>query len=499
MWELTAGQLGMWYHERLHAESAICNVGEYLEIRGRLDVELFEAALRRVIGRADAFHIRIHDEDERAWQEIDSSGDWSLRVIDVSPEADPRAAAQEWMRTDMLRPFDLREGPVFAQALLKISSDLFFWYQSAHQAALDGTSFHIVASQVARTYTALLPGGGPSAGDSPRPVSALLESYRSYRRSAEFDRDREFWRDVLAGFPGRRGQAAAQPPRRYTEPVSSDDVVAMKKAAWRLGTNFGGLLVAAAAIYLHRVTGAEDVVVGFQVDWRAGKRERDTPGMAVTVLPIRLAVRGTATVASLTRDVTAAIVGALPHQRYLNDAFRGMVVNVMPFDCELSFGDCAAYVHNLANGPVDDLTISAYDRPTAHGTEISYDLNPDLYGPVSGKDVARRFGRILGWLTTASTSDLVGLIDGEMASCHSHLADYDYQGPAGLAREAGRRGSTDPAGTRRVAARAVRRPPRRRRPAHPGTEQHASLGHQPRVLHPDGRVAAGDSARDDLR
>jgi hypothetical protein len=390
--ELTAGQLSL-----------------YLEIRGGLDVELFEVALRRVIARADAFHIRVHDDHERVWApEIGGSDDWSLRVIDVSPEADPRAAAREWMQTDMLRPFDLRKGPVFSQALLKIAPNLFFWHQSAHHAALDGTSFRIVAAHVARTYTALLAGEEPAA-DSPRPVSVLLESYRSYRGSVEFDRDREFWRGVLAGFPARPGQAAARPPRRYMEYVSPGGVAAMKKAAWRLGTNFGGLLVVAAAIYLHRVTGAEDIVVGFQVDWRVGKQERDTPGMAVTILPIRLSVRGPATVASLARDVTAAIVGALPHQRYRNDACYSMVVNVMPFDCDLSFGDCAAYAHNLANGPVDDLTISAYDQSADNGTEISYDLNPDLYSPVSGKDAARRFGNILGWLTAASPSDLVGL------------------------------------------------------------------------------------------
>jgi len=34
----------------LHPESSIYNAGEYLEIRGDLDVEVFEAALRRVIG-----------------------------------------------------------------------------------------------------------------------------------------------------------------------------------------------------------------------------------------------------------------------------------------------------------------------------------------------------------------------------------------------------------------------------------------------------------------
>ena len=61
------------------------------------------------------------------------------------------------------------------------------------------------------------------------------------------------------------------------EAVSPGGMVAMRQAAWRLGTSLGGLMVAAAAIYLHRVTGVADVVIGFQVNWRVGDQWRDTP------------------------------------------------------------------------------------------------------------------------------------------------------------------------------------------------------------------------------
>jgi hypothetical protein len=34
LWELADGQRGIWYHQCLHPESPIHNVGEYVEIRG---------------------------------------------------------------------------------------------------------------------------------------------------------------------------------------------------------------------------------------------------------------------------------------------------------------------------------------------------------------------------------------------------------------------------------------------------------------------------------
>jgi hypothetical protein len=71
LWELTAGQLGIWHHQRLRPESPIYNVGEYLEIHGDLNIEVFESALRHVVGEVDAFHLRFHEEGEAVRQRID--------------------------------------------------------------------------------------------------------------------------------------------------------------------------------------------------------------------------------------------------------------------------------------------------------------------------------------------------------------------------------------------------------------------------------------------
>ncbi len=124
--------------------------------------------------------------------------------------------------------------------------------------------------------------------------------------------------------------------------------------------------------------------------------------------------------------------------RLVNDAFFSMVVNVMSFDHRLSFGDCAARAHNLANGPVDDLTVSVYDR-SGSGMEISYDVNPDLYGAGAEKDIARRLRNVINWLTEASPGDWAGraeVVDAaERARILHAWNDTAAPAPAGLVPE----------------------------------------------------------------
>ncbi|MGD0558007.1 MAG: amino acid adenylation domain-containing protein, partial [Streptosporangiaceae bacterium] len=423
-WELTAGQLGVWHHQRLNPASPIYNIGEYLEIDGNLDLEIFESALRHVVGEVDAFHLHFRVDGEDVRQCIEKSDDWPLHVIDFTAEPDPRSAAETWMETDARRPFDLRNGPIFTEAVLKISSDVFFWYQIVHHIACDGFSEWLVAARVGRVYAALA-AGEPVSGGSLEPVSTLLQADYSYRGSAEFERDREFWLGVLAGFEGpvsvsgRPGRPGSPESWRSLESVGPGGPADLRAAVRRLGASFGALMVAAGAVYLHRATGAEDIVIGLPVNWRHDPRSHRAPGMAANILPIRLTVRGTTSIADLAQQVMARVLDSLRHQQYhytqlrqdlllVNEAFFGMVVNVMSFDYELSFGDCPAYAHNLANGPVDDLTIAVYDRSADGSIEISCDVNQELYRAGFEKDVIRRYVKILNWLVTASSDDYVG-------------------------------------------------------------------------------------------
>ena len=424
--ELMAAQLGIWYAQRLGLDDPVYNTGEYLEIHGDLDVGLFEAALRHTMSEAEAGHLRFSGDGAALRQYVDSSDDWPLHLIDVSSAADPRAAAEDWMWMDMRHPVDPWNGPFFTHAVLKVAPSRFFWYLRGHHIAIDGFSGSLVVARQAQVYTSLLAGRLPEEGNLGN-LSVLLEADSSYRASTSYDRDRKFWLEVLSDLPeiisvsGQRAPRVRHFPARHMEDIGTGSSADLKLAAQRLKASFTGLIVSAAVAYLHRSTGAEDVVIGLPVLGRAGKH-RSIPGMVANVLPIRLKVDHGTSLKELVRQASEVIREALRHQRYrhedmLRDLKRvdggplyGLMVNVMSFNYAIRFGDCSATAHSLASGPVGDMRVSVFDQSADGSVQIAFDINSDLYGEGSEKDLALRFRRVLDWVSSASPADCVGRI-----------------------------------------------------------------------------------------
>src|ERR1017187_6200318 len=173
--ELMAAQLGVWYAQQLDPDGPVYNMGEYLEIHGDLDVDLFEIALRHTMSEAEAVHLRFFRDGVTLGQYVGESDDWPLHIIDVSSAADPRSAAEDWMWADMRRPVDLWAAPLFTQALFKAAPGRFFWYQRGHHIAVDAFSGSLIAARQAQIYTSLL-AGELSASDVMEPFSVLLDA-----------------------------------------------------------------------------------------------------------------------------------------------------------------------------------------------------------------------------------------------------------------------------------------------------------------------------------
>ncbi|MEJ3747312.1 amino acid adenylation domain-containing protein [Actinomycetes bacterium KLBMP 9797] len=387
---LTAAQLGIWSGQHLDPTSPAYNAAQYVEVRGPLRMVEFETALRDVLAAADTLHLRFPQDDGLPRLAV-ARHRWPLTVLDLRGEADPWAAAHAWMRTDLATPVELARGPLFAQAVFVVADDRHLWYQRAHHIALDGYAFALVARRVAERYTALVT-GRPDHGrlDPLAPVLAEDERYRASNRYAE---DGRFWAEALAGMPppvtlGAGGGAARDVRRRATDlPPSSVD--AWRALAGRAGGGWPDVVAAVVAGYAHRVTGAPEIVLGLPVMGRLGSAALRTPCMAMNILPLRVPVPAGATWTDVVRQVSGAVRATRPHQRYRYEQMRrdlrlvagqrrlfGPVVNVMPFDHELSFAGHRGVVHPVSAGPVEDLSVSVV--PSEH-LRLVVDANPRAY------------------------------------------------------------------------------------------------------------------------
>ncbi|MEU6278223.1 amino acid adenylation domain-containing protein, partial [Streptomyces populi] len=427
--ELMSGQLAVWYAQQLDPENPVYNVGEYVEIRGHLDVDLLVQALRLTVDEVETARLRLRLVDGVPRQYLGDAADHSVQVLDLSAEPDPRAAAETWMLDRMHRPMDLLDGPLADYAVIKIGPDRHYWLHRVHHLVMDGHSGRLFANRLAQVYTALSEGREPQQDGAIESISVLLDEDRAYRSSTKMSEDRAYWTGALSDSPratrseGHRPRQLPQVPVRHRADIGLDEASGLKRDARRLRTTLAGLTIAAAALYHHRTTNAQDIVVGVPVLGRTGSRALAVPGMTSNILPIRVSVGETTTVAGLLRQITAQVRSATRHQRYrYEDMLRDLkllggaplydlTVNVMSFDYRLGFGDCTATNHNLANGPIDTLSIDVYDRLDGTGLQMDVDVHRGARDLEPEEEICPRILRILQNLAGAEPTDLVGRID----------------------------------------------------------------------------------------
>ncbi|MEZ5889850.1 MAG: amino acid adenylation domain-containing protein [Xanthobacteraceae bacterium] len=408
---LSVAQLGIWLDQQINLSSPRYNFGEYLEFNAPIDAALFEQALRHVVAETEALRVRIVDDGEAPRQAIDSAPHWSMPLIDFSAEPDGRAGAEAWMNADLAQPIDLSKGPLFGLALLKTSAEQFLWYARYHHIAMDGFSMGLVARRVAEIYTQLCAGQIPAC----RPdgaVAALLEDEANYRASEQYAKDRTYWLGNLAnrpdpiGFAGRPVAAASDAKIRKTISLREGCTEALRSIARRTGASVPQVITATTAIFLHRLIGQTDLIIGLAATART-RVSRRIPGMVANVLPLRLALHPGSSVADVVGQTAAQMRRGLRRQRYpiaeLRRETRGfdnrpvfaLSVNIMPFDYGFRFAGCAPIAKNLSLGPVDDISISVYDRSDGGSIQIDFDANPARYDTDDLAGYQERFLRLL--------------------------------------------------------------------------------------------------------
>ncbi|MFI9047113.1 condensation domain-containing protein [Streptomyces sp. NPDC053427] len=378
---LTAAQREIWLAEQ-RARTALdaYRIGDYLEVHGPVDAELFETALRRVVDEIDALHVNFVDHGQEPLQVVREAWDWEPHLLDLSSEPDPRAAGLAWMARDRMRALDLSSDPLFSFALISLSPTHHLLYQNHHHLVMDGFSLSLVRRRLTRMYTALA-AGGPVSRSPFRSLDELVRSDADYRASRQFTADRSYWTERLADQPEPaqltgRAPRSGSGPRTVVEPAVLR-VDALRARATQAEVHWSRPLIAAAALYVHRLTGDRDVLIDLPVTGREGAERTllSTPGMTANTVPLRLAMRPDQRWHDLVVEVAQEADAALAHQRYRSEdmlrdlglpgstgAAFPLVVNIMVFDSPPSFAGHPATLHYLLPEPTTGLALWVMGR-----------------------------------------------------------------------------------------------------------------------------------------
>ncbi|MFL6127099.1 condensation domain-containing protein, partial [Actinophytocola sp.] len=397
---LAPTQTRLWFTDRLAPDDAPYNIALANRLTGPLDVAALRRALRAVADRHDVLRWRIRQTAGEPFAECAPPADVPLAVVEVASEQELARLLAAGAR----RVFDLDAGLTWAATLYRLAPGEHVLAITVHHAVFDGWSQAPLYADLARAYRQAQAGVVPALP----PLAATYADYAVSRAT----RDREtgaadlaWWTEHLAGaptvldLPRDRPRPAVQTyagaEASVSFPAGAD--TAVRALAATLGTTTAGVLLAALAELLRRVTGSADHVLGAVVADRGPAEFDDVIGLFVDTVPVRVRT-GTGTTpdtfagavlanAAELRQATAhpgapldRIVDALGLRR---DTARAPLVQVL-FNV-LNFAEPRLRLSGVDTEPIAvpkpgspfDLTLYVAERDGRFAFDTVY--NPDLF------------------------------------------------------------------------------------------------------------------------
>ncbi|WP_321884917.1 non-ribosomal peptide synthetase [Paraburkholderia bannensis] len=305
---LSLMQQRIWVVDQLADRSlASYNMAAGLDLRGPLDAALLQRSLADVVARHEVLRSAFGcDEDGDPLLAIAPHLDVPMPVIEPlahvsnatpgASVAEARAhvvaqALDEAART----PFDLARAPLIRAMLLRFDAQHHVLIVSLHHIVADGASVHILLDELCEGYRARRDGTVPALAPLPVQYADYAQWQRARFTPAAVREAQQFWRGYLADAP----PLLALPADRARPAQASHAGAAchflldaalgarVRKLAHAHGMTPFAVLLASFQWFLHGYTGADDLVIGTDVDGRERSELEALIGFFVNVVPLR--------------------------------------------------------------------------------------------------------------------------------------------------------------------------------------------------------------------
>ncbi len=366
---LTPMQRVLWASQRREPTSPLQNMALLSHLEAEVDAERLARAFASVVAASDTLRSRIVVADGVSVARVAATPPAESEIIDLD-----RDAMAAWARRRVATPLDLgRAG--YDSVVLRHPDGTVSWYLCLHHSLTDATSSQLVFDATATAYHEGEPPPLASyyawaAGLKDRGGAASARAERHWARRSAAPRVGRLYRPVRRPTPVSERVGLDLDDdlfARVTQRLAGDLRMLSDDLGWTT------LLVTVAALYLHRLTGAERFSLGVPVHNRSDAAARSVIGPVMETFPVDVTVEEGDTYRSLHRRVGRSLLTTLRH------AVAGTapaaevdgVVNVIPRAGLGSFGPVPAtttWIHPGASDPTHlfrlQLTSYGGDRPS---------------------------------------------------------------------------------------------------------------------------------------
>jgi amino acid adenylation domain-containing protein len=320
---LSFGQQRIWILDQLAPGSGLLNETHMMRFSFALNIPALEQSVNEIVRRHEILRTTFQTRDGRPVQVIAPELKVPLEVVELRgyPEPERYGRAIELLGKEGCRSFNLATAPLLRTLLFVIGEGDSLFVFSAPHIVCDGWSLGVFDFELTSLYHAYSHGYSSSL----RPLKIQYGDFavwqRTFLRGPVLEKQLSYWRTRLADLPEMtlhpdRPRPAVQTFRgrhiNFSVPRSTYE--SLNEVARTEGVTLFMTLLAAFKVLLHRLTGADDIVVGAPMTNRPYRETEGLIGFFVNTLVMRTRIKAGQSLREFLHHVRDTVVAAFAHQ-----------------------------------------------------------------------------------------------------------------------------------------------------------------------------------------
>ena len=270
------------------------NLSVSIKFRGNLVIDTLQQAVNILVQRHECLRATFSPDGRFMCIYNNVNIEISLDDISSLPTAEKEQSTETLIKEEVNTLFDLVNGPLFRVNLIKIEDYEYTLTLTIHHIIGDGLSIDIILEELSTLYSAYIKNEDPNL-PMPERFSEFAEKINSFMESSEYKNLEDFWLNIykesvpIVELPidHIRPSLRTYNSNRLDFPLDDTIINSLKNVGMNAGCSLVTTLLAAFEIFLCKLTGQNDLVVGFPSSGNILHDMRQLIGDCVNLLPLR--------------------------------------------------------------------------------------------------------------------------------------------------------------------------------------------------------------------
>lgn len=306
--------------EQYFKNTNINNICGSMTILEPVNFDVFKLAIQKFVENNDSFRIQLTNQGGNAMQYITSFVPFDMELIEVTNKEELESLEKRITH----QTFEIYESKLFCFTLFRFPDGHGGFIINAHHLIADSWGLGIMVNEVVENYSKLLHKENVITKTDYSYLN-YLSSEKEYLESDKCAKDKAYWDSIYSSVPeiatipsiSSTSTAETDLAAKRTEFTISKEMLDSIKAYCNVyKLSLFNFFMSIIAIYTGKISSIDDFVLGTPILNRSNFKEKNTCGMFINTLPLRVTLQGDITFSDFASKVATDSMGLLRHQKY---------------------------------------------------------------------------------------------------------------------------------------------------------------------------------------